>query len=53
MSNCPCSTTLNCFLKSSLPPLEIQTKNACLASKYDFFVKYHIQLWYMHRSLDS
>jgi hypothetical protein len=34
-----CSMTLKHFLKSSMSPLEIQTKNSCLALKYDFFVK--------------
>jgi len=30
---------------------EIRTKNASLTSKYDFFfVKDHIQIWYMHQS---
>jgi hypothetical protein len=51
--NHPCSMTLKCFLKSSMPPLNIRTKNACLTSKYDLFVKDHIQLCYMHQSLDS
>jgi hypothetical protein len=43
-----CSTTLMCLLKSSMPPLEMQIKDACLASKYDLFVKDHVQLQYMH-----
>jgi len=34
-----CSMTLKRFLKSSMPASEIQTKNACLTSIYDFFVK--------------
>jgi hypothetical protein len=47
------SMTLKCFLNSSMPPLDIQTKNARLTSKYNLLVKNHIQLQYMHQSLDS
>ncbi len=51
--NHPCSITLKCLLNSSIPPLEIWTKNAHLTSKYDIFVKDHIRLQYMHQSLNS
>jgi hypothetical protein len=44
--------TLKHLLKSSMPPLEIQANNACLTSNYDLFVNDHIQLWYMHHSLN-
>jgi len=42
------SMTSKCFLKSLMPPLEILTKNAHLTSKYNLFVKDHVQLQYMH-----
>jgi hypothetical protein len=48
-----CSITLKHFLKSSMPFLEIWTKNTHLTSRYNLFVKYHIQLQYMHQSLNS
>jgi hypothetical protein len=41
-----CSMILKHFLKSSIPPLNIQTKNTCLVSKYNLFVKDHVQLQY-------
>jgi hypothetical protein len=41
-----CSMNLKHFLKSSIPPLNIQTKNTCLVSKYNLFVKHHVQLRY-------
>jgi hypothetical protein len=37
-----CSMTLKRFLKNLMPPLDIWTNNACLTSKYNLFVKYHI-----------
>jgi hypothetical protein len=40
--NHPYSTTLKRFLKSLVPSLEIQTKNAHLTSRYDLFVKDHV-----------
>ncbi len=39
--NHPCSMISKCFLKSSMPPLEIWTKNAHLTSRYDLFIKDH------------
>jgi hypothetical protein len=46
--NHPCSSTLKHFLKNSMPPLDIWTKNARLASKHNILMKDHIQLQYMH-----
>lgn len=40
--------TLKHFLKSSMPILNIRTKNTRLASSYGIFVKDHIQLGCMH-----
>ncbi len=47
------STSLKCFLKSSMPPLEIPTNNTHIASRYDLFLKNHVQLWYMHWSSNN
>ncbi len=40
----PLFNNFETFLKKSMPPLEIWTKNVCLTSKYDLFVKNHIKL---------
>jgi len=40
--NHPFSTSLKCFLKSSMPPLEISTNNTHIASRYDLFLKDHV-----------
>jgi hypothetical protein len=42
--NHPYSTTLKHFLKSSMPPFEIWTKNSHLTSRYDLFDKDHVKL---------
>jgi hypothetical protein len=41
------------LLKISMPPLDIQEKNARLTSSYDIFVKDHVQLHYMHQNLNN
>jgi len=49
----PFSITLKCFLKSLMSRLEILTKNAHIAWRYNLFFKNHIQLWYMHQSSNN
>jgi hypothetical protein len=44
----PYSMILKHFLKNSMLFFLIHTKNACLLSRCDFFVKDHIWLQYMH-----
>jgi hypothetical protein len=51
--NHPYLTTLKCLLKNSMPPLDIRTKKTCLTSIYNFFVKDHIELQYIHQSSNN